>query len=174
MGNLSPLDAAVFAVLGIATLRGLFLGLIRESFSIAALGGAFLAVRYLRVPVAAWLEQFSQGQLGSMASNWIGGFLLVVVTIGVIVLCGKLFRRGSRWAGLGWADRLGGGALGAAEGAFVAGLLITAAIWVAGREHPAVAQAQSVSAFDQVRAMVEGQQRQTSRTPDVAAPGDWN
>ena len=72
MEGLSTLDAVVLAVMGIAIARGLWIGLIREGFSIAALGGALLAVRYGIEPVGAWIENASGGDLGTTASTWIG------------------------------------------------------------------------------------------------------
>ena len=43
--EIQPLDIVVTAIIGVATLRGFFVGLVREGFSIAALGGAYLAVQ---------------------------------------------------------------------------------------------------------------------------------
>ena len=45
IGVFSPLDGLVLAIVLIALARGFFIGLIRESISIAALAGACLAVR---------------------------------------------------------------------------------------------------------------------------------
>ena len=43
---LTSLDGIILAILIIAMARGLFIGLVRESFSIAALAAAVLAARY--------------------------------------------------------------------------------------------------------------------------------
>ncbi len=81
MEDLSTLDSVVLAVLGIAIVRGIWIGLIREGFSIAALGGGLLAVRYGTPPAAGFLENASQGDLGPTVSMWIAG---AAIGIGVI------------------------------------------------------------------------------------------
>ena len=53
---MAPVDLLALCVLSIAVLRGLFLGLIREAFSLAAIGAACVAVRWFAEPAAAWLE----------------------------------------------------------------------------------------------------------------------
>ena len=170
MGGISPLDATVVAILIVAALRGLSLGLIREGFSVAALGGAFVAVRYLTSPAAARLQELTDGQVSPGMAPWIAGSLIALATIGLVVTLGRILRRGTRWAGLGWADRIAGAVLGAAEGALVATVVLVGTTWVVGRDHPVVASARSVAAFEQVRALV---QAQSTSLPDVAAPRDW-
>ena len=91
MEVLSSLDAVVLAILGIAIVRGLFIGLIREGFSIAALGGGLLAVRYGIEPFATWIENLSGGDLGPTASIWIAG---ATITIAVVAGLGSLGKCG--------------------------------------------------------------------------------
>ena len=55
MGDL--VDVIALAVLAVAVLRGLWIGLVREVFSIAALAAAILAFRALREPVAAVIAE---------------------------------------------------------------------------------------------------------------------
>ena len=167
LATVSALDGLVVAILLLAIARGLFRGLIGEVFSIAALGGACLAVRYGTSPAAAWLQEATRGEIGPGAAPWITGALLAIATIGVVAMVGRLLKRGAKAVGLGWADRLGGGALGAAEGALVAGLMLMGAIWMVGRAHPTLAGSRSLEAFDQLQAAV---QERADSLPDVAAP----
>jgi membrane protein required for colicin V production len=166
MQEFSPLDGVVLAILLMAVTRGFFIGLIRESFSIAALGGACVVVSYGRVPAALWLQRVSNGEVGAGASTWIAAAVLAIGTIVVVGTAGRWLRRGARAVGLGWADRLGGGALGAAEGALVVALLIVAASWLVGRDHPAIAQSRTIETYEELQSLA---QNVPSTLPDVAA-----
>ena len=53
---LLPIDYVVLAILGVALMRGLLRGLLRETFSIAALGAAVVVVRLFYGDVAEWLR----------------------------------------------------------------------------------------------------------------------
>jgi membrane protein required for colicin V production len=160
----APVDIVVGAVLAIAVLRGLFLGLVREAFSIASLGVACIAVRLFHPQVAGWLGEVSDGRVGPAAAPWLGGLLVAVVSIAIVVFAGRLLRRGVRWAGLGWADRAGGAVLGAAEGALVAGILLVLAASVLGRAHPVLRASRSFAALEQLERATQGPR------VDVAAP----
>ncbi len=167
MQEFSPLDGVVLAILLLAVTRGFFIGLIRESFSIAALAGACLVVSYARVPAALWLQRVTNGEIGATASAWIAVAVLGIATVVIVGTIGRWLRRGARAFGLGWADRLGGGALGAAEGALVVALLIVAASWLMGRDHPAIAQSRTIETYQEVQSFV---QNAPTALPDVAAP----
>ena len=105
MEDLSTLDSVVLAVLGIAIVRGFWIGLIREGFSIAALGGGLLAVRYGTPPAADFIEKASQGDLGPTVSMWIAGAAIGIGVVFVIGALGKMLRRGVRAVGLGWEGK---------------------------------------------------------------------
>ncbi len=126
----------VLAILAIALLRGLLLGLVRESFSIAAVVAACFAVRLYNPVATDWLLEAADGRITPLAAPWLAGVLLTVITVAVIVLAGRVLRRGVRYAGLGWADRAAGAVLGTAEGVLVAGILLAVAGAVLGRGHP--------------------------------------
>jgi uncharacterized membrane protein required for colicin V production len=168
--NLSLLDGLIIAVLLAATGRGIWNGLIREGFSIAALGAAVLATRFFAADAATWLTAVTNDQIGSGAAPWICGALISIGTVGLVGTLGSLLRRGARFAGLGMADRLGGAALGAAEGMIVAMLIVLGATWTVGRAHPVVEQSRSLAAYDSVRSFVDAR---SDQLPDVASPGDW-
>lgn len=168
MISFSLLDIVVVSILGLAMLRGFAIGLIRESFSIGALGAAFVTVRLFAAPSAGWLTAATQGQIGAAAAPWLTGIAIGIGTVAAVAFIGSWLRKGAHAAGLSWADRIGGSALGAAEGALVAGLIVMGTTYALGREHPAIDSARSVEAFDEARAFVL---EQRDDLPAVAAPG---
>ena len=165
--ELEPLDVVVAAILGIAFLRGLFLGLVREAFSLGALAAAFVAVRLFRDPVAEWLVQATSGDLGETTAPWAAGALLAIGAIAAVAIAGRVVRRGVHAVGLGWADRAGGALLGAAEGALVAGILLAVGVALLGRGHPVIADSRSLAAYEELE-RIAGEPERPSR--DVAAP----
>jgi uncharacterized membrane protein required for colicin V production len=165
--SLTPLDAAVLAILLVAIARGFLIGLIREGFSIAALGAACVAVGYGTAPAARWLQDATRGEIGGVAAPWIAGAVIGVLSIAVVTFAGRILRRGARMAGLGWADRMGGGVLGAAEGALVGALAVLVVTWIVGRDHPVVAGSRSLETVEELQAYLD----QQDELPAVAAPG---
>ena len=167
MGGTVPVDVLVLAILAIALLRGLLLGLVRESFSIAALVAACFAVRLYNPVATDWLLEAADGRITPLAAPWLAGVLLTAVTVAVIVLAGRVLRRGVRYAGLGWADRAAGAVLGMAEGVLVAGILLAVAGAVLGRGHPVLADSRGMEALEQLEQIAAAP---TAADPDVAAP----
>ena len=143
MGDFSTLDSVVLVVIGIAIVRGFWIGMIREGFSIASLGGALLAVRYGAPPAAGFLEKAAQGDLGPTVSLWIAGIAICIGAIFVIGAIGRMLRRGAHSFGLGWADRIAGGVVGAAEGALAAGVILVLTTWAIGADSPLVERARA-------------------------------
>ena len=164
MEGVAPVDAAVAVIVAIAVARGLFRGLIRETFSVAALGGACLAVKAFNPQLTPWLEEISQGQIGPLVAPWLSGALIAFATVIGVVMIGRVMRKSARWAGLGWADRAGGAVLGAAEGALVVGILLVLVSNLLGRTHPVLAQTRSLAALEELEQIAQEQQI------DVAAP----
>jgi len=170
MAGLSSLDTAVVAILGIAIVRGVWIGLIREGFSIAALGGGLLAIRYGIGPAAGFLDEVSGGELGPSLSMWIAGAAIGIAVVFAIGTAGKVLRRGARAVGLGWADRIAGGAIGAAEGALAAGVLLVVATWALGPDDPIVEGSRSIEVLEGLQEYVAEHQ---DELPAVASPGEW-
>jgi membrane protein required for colicin V production len=165
--EIRSVDLVVAAILAVALLRGLFLGLIRETFSIAALGGAIVVVRLFAAPAADWLLATTNGSVGPSAAPWIAGAALAIATVAGVAIVGRLLQRGARAAGLGWADRAGGAVLGSAEGLLVAGLLLVILSAAIGRDHPFVAGSRSITALEEVERLAA--ERELPQI-DVAAP----
>jgi membrane protein required for colicin V production len=170
LGDLSTLDSVVLAVLAIAVVRGLFIGLIREGFSIAALGGALIAVRYGTPPLAGAIERASGGDLGATVASWIAGAAIALATLALLGALGRLLRRGAHAVGLGWADRLAGGVAGAAEGALVAAVIVVVAIWAVGTASPLTEGSKSIEVLEGLQTYLAENRDQL---PEVAAPPDW-
>ena len=162
MPGLQPLDIAALAILLVAALRGMSLGLIREAFSIGALAAAVIAVRVWNEPFAHWLQRTSGNQLPAYLLPWFAGFLLAVVVVAAVGTFGRVMRQGARAVGLGWFDRLAGAALGVAEGALAAGVLLFAIGAVLGPSHTLLAQSRSYALLERVR--------EAPAASDVAAP----
>lgn len=162
MAVMMAVDVVVLTILALATLRGFFLGLVRETFSIAALVGAFIAARLGTTPLAALLAQHVGPDWSPLALRALAGGVLVVGVLACATLAGRVARRGVRWVGLGWVDRFGGGVLGAAEGTLVGALVISGALLVFGRDDPRLSGSRSLHVYEEIRA-------QLAEPPDVAA-----
>lgn len=170
MEDISTLDSVVLAVLGIAIVRGFWIGLIREGFSIAALGGGLIAVRYGTPPAADVIENASRGDLGPTVSMWIAGAAIGIGVVFVIGAIGKMLRRGAHAVGLGWADRIAGSVIGAAEGALAAGVILVLTTWALGANSPAIEDSKSIEVLEGLQDYVVEHQ---DELPAVASPGKW-
>lgn len=166
LADLPLIDVIALSIVALACLRGLWIGLIRESLSLATVAIATILTRIYVDPVASWLAEQTAGELTGRTGVWIAGVLIVVGTIAILAVVGRLLRRGAEAVGLGWADRMGGGALGAAEGAIVASILVVIALWIVGPDHATTRAARSVAWVEQLREWRAG-----GGLPDVAAQG---
>ncbi len=152
-------------VLAIALLRGLLIGAVREAFSLGALAAATIAVRLWSQPAAEWLAERFGWELGPLGWRIAAGVGIVIAVVFGIAIVGRFVRKGIRAAGLGMADRLAGGVLGAAEGALVVSLLVLLGLTFVGRDHPLLEDSRAVEAFETAREVARGE-----GMPDVAAP----
>ena len=167
-GDFSLVDGAVGLVLVVAILRGLAIGLIRETFSMAALGAAVLAARYGAPPLGAWLTQVTGGETGPVPPNWIAGTVLAVIAAFAVGGLGYLIRRGVKLVGLSWADRIGGGALGALEGLVIGLLIVMGLSFFFGRNHPSIRDSATLTIYDELRQYAD---QHGASLPSVASPG---
>ena len=167
LAEFESVDIVVGAIIGIACLRGFFLGLIREAFSLASLAAAYIAVKAFVGPVSEWIGDISGGRINEAFEPWVAGALLVLVTIGAVTTVGRIIRRGARAVGLGFVDRVGGGLLGATEGVLVVVVLIMLVGDRIGRDHPAIANTRTLAALEEMELLA-------SEAPpaevDVASP----
>jgi len=149
-------------VLGLALARGLWIGLVREAFSLLALAGACLAVRFGLEATAPALAEASPWPLEPLAAKVLAGALLALGAALAVVLVGRLVRRSLHAVGLGALDRVGGGLLGAAEGALVVAVLLLGATALLGPAHPWLADSRAVRMLAEMRG--------ADAADDVAAP----
>jgi membrane protein required for colicin V production len=163
----APVDLAALAILIVAVLRGLFIGMVREVFSLAGLVAAVIAVRLGTAPAADWMLLELPLGLSPLAARVVAGAAIAVAVIVSVTLVGRLLRRGVRWAGLGFADRLAGGAVGAAEAALVVVILMLFAVGLVGRDHPALAGSRTLDAFESAERLAN---RTDTPLPSVASP----
>lgn len=166
--DLPLIDMIVMSVLFISVVRGIWIGLIREGSSLAAIGIATIVTRLLIDPFALKLTELTGGEVTGTTAIWIAGVMLVVATIIVLGFAARLIRRGAEAAGLGWADRLGGAVLGVAEGAIISAIVVTIALWLVGPNHATTEGARSIDLVEQLQSM-----REKGELPSVASPGDW-
>jgi membrane protein required for colicin V production len=169
MSDLTALDSVALGVFAIAVVRGVFIGLIREGFSIAALGGGLVSMRYAIEPVASVIRQVAGG-VGETASQWIAGAAIGIAVVAVIGVVGKKLRQGAQAVGLGWADRIAGGVIGAVEGTLVAAVIVVAATWVAGADSPIITESRSVEFLEELQTYLADHR---DELPAVAAPPGW-
>ncbi len=169
MSDWPLIDLIVGTVIVLAALRGLYIGLVREGLSLVAIGLCTIVTRVFIDPTTVWLTEITDGELTGKTAVWIAGVLLVMATVLACGVAARLIRKSIQFAGLGWADRVGGGALGIAEGAIVAAVIVLIAVWLVGDDHPATDGARSVEVVEAWRAAnLEGRE-----LPAVAAPGNW-
>jgi uncharacterized membrane protein required for colicin V production len=143
-------------LLGVAALRGGFIGLIREAFSLGSLVAACIAVRAFAQPVAAWLETTAPIGLSPGASLVAAGISLALGTLVIAGVAGRLLRRGAQAVGLGLLDRLGGSLLGATEGALVLIVLFVIGGAILGPEHPELRASRLYGWFETARGGTTG------------------
>jgi membrane protein required for colicin V production len=161
----APVDLLALCLIGIAVLRGFFLGLIREAFSLAAIAAAWVAVRWFGDPAGDWLQAATDGRVGELMAPWIAGAGVAIATVLAVALIGRVVRTGARAVGLGLLDRAGGALLGAAEGSLVIAVLLVLGTTLLGRDHPVFQDTRTLAAFERAEAVASG-----ARDTDVAAP----
>ncbi len=160
-------DLVAFTLLGLAALRGLWLGLVREVVSVVALVVACVAVRIFAASAGDLLLARTSLDLDPRVATVLAGLGIAVAVLLVGAIVGRVMRSGARAVGLGWLDRSAGGVLGAAEGALVAGLLLLLAAMALGRDHPALTESRAFAAVERLEDLAA---ERADELPAVAAP----
>ena len=166
MSDLATVDAIAGAVLLLALLRGLWIGGVREAFSLAGLAAAIWVVRTWRIPLGNWLQLEGPVEMTGLAARLIAALALGAGTLLTVAVLSRLAYRGVREAGLRLADRLAGAALGALEGAVVVAALVFGLTVLLGRDDAALVGTKSLAAFE----WVEGRLGVGSSTDARSAP----
>jgi membrane protein required for colicin V production len=157
-------DILVAAALAIGALRGLFLGLVREAFSLGSLAAGALAGRAFGAAGANALRPYLGAELPEPILLGVGAVAIGLAVLIAVRITGALVRRTLQAVGLGPADRLAGGVLGLAEGAVVSALALLLAGALLGPGHPALAGSRAFAALQDARGGAAPAPR------DVAAP----
>ncbi len=165
LGTLSGLDAAAVGVLVVAIVRGAAIGAIREAFSLGAVAVALIVARLGTRPSAAWLAENAPLELAPWAATILAGAALVIGSLIVVGLLGRALRAGVRAAGLGFFDRLAGGALGAVEGVLVVAVGVALAAAALGPDHGALRDTETLASYEAAMDWAG-----SDRLEDVAAP----
>ncbi|MBM4381878.1 MAG: CvpA family protein [Deltaproteobacteria bacterium] len=165
LAELGWIDRVALGVVTLAMLRGLWIGLLREAFSLAALAAAFVAVRLWTDPTAAWLMGSAPFglELSQRQASIAGGLLVGLGAMLVVVAVGGFVRKRVHATSLGLLDRLLGGALGGAEGALLVGLALVGFTAFVGADHDVLAGSRSIELLAEARSLA-------GELPDVAAP----
>jgi uncharacterized membrane protein required for colicin V production len=148
VSELPTVDAIAAALLLLAALRGLWIGAVREAFSLAGLAAAVWVVSAFRAPAGAWLAEHGPFEMTELAARLIAAVVLGAGTLVAVGVVSRLAHRGMREAGLGLADRLAGGLLGALEGATLVAALVFGLTLLLGRDDDALAGTRSLAAFE--------------------------
>lgn len=161
------LDLVVLALLVLAVSRGLWIGMVRELFSLGAVAAACIAAWVFASTGGAWLAE--QSGIARPIATGIAGFTVGIATLTLLAITGRFAKRGVEKAGLGGFDRFGGALLGSAEGVIVATLLLSLAIYALGRDDPLLSQSKSLEAFEALEDWALGPITEEDFL-DVAAP----
>jgi membrane protein required for colicin V production len=165
LAALGWIDRVALGIVAIAALRGLWIGLLREAFSIGALAAAFVAVKLWTDPATAWLLTHAPFDLSisDRQARFVGGALVGLSAALVVVALGGFVRKRVHATSLGILDRVLGGALGGAEGALVVAVALVGVIAFVGPRHEVLAGSRSVDLLARARLLAD-------ELPDVAAP----
>jgi membrane protein required for colicin V production len=98
---------------------------------IATVSGLLFGFWYYSVP-AAWIRD--HWTMSAAAANMLGFFVVFLAFLSAGAMIGKLLAKLFKWTGLGWLDRLLGGAFGLVRGALLA--VITVAVIMAFTPKP--------------------------------------
>ncbi len=166
LAELGWIDRLVLGFVVLACLRGLWIGLLREAFSITALAAAFVAVRLWTDPAAVWILDYAPFgiELTARGARLAGGVTVGLAALLTVALVGRIVAASLQAAGLGFFDRIAGGALGVAEGALLAGVALLGLIAIVGPRHEVLAGSRSVELLARARGLAG------NAPPDVAAP----
>jgi membrane protein required for colicin V production len=162
-------DLVVISILALAAARGLWIGLVREAFSLAALAASIFAAWRFGATASAALDARLGATLPPLAVQALAVAGVALAALVAVTVIGRIVLRSVQAAGLGLFDRVAGGCVGALEGLLIASLLLGGATLVLGRSNPWLASSQSVALLERARAKLAGETGTAPR--DVAAPG---
>jgi uncharacterized membrane protein required for colicin V production len=117
------LDVVLLVLLAVLTVRGLLRGTIAQVFAFLGMAAGAWAF----VLVAAWLGDHWQGAKPAavyFTLRWLVATLVALAVAAVFEWLGGTIAKAAHEGPFGWADRLGGGVIGAAMGVAIAALVV--------------------------------------------------
>src|SRR5580700_1964948 len=104
------LDVLLAVIIGISVATGFMAGFARVGVGfIASISGLLFGFWYFNVP-AMWIRE--HWTMSVNLSNMLGFFVVFLMFLSAGAMIGKLLSKLFKWTGLGWPDRLLGGAVG--------------------------------------------------------------
>jgi membrane protein required for colicin V production len=174
LAALGWIDRIALGIVVLAALRGLWIGLLREAFSIGALAAAFIAVKLWTEPATAWLLKQAPFHisLSHRQATLVGGTLVALGAALVVVAVGGFVRKRVHATPLGLLDRLLGAALGTAEGALIVAVALVGLVAFVGPDHEVLAGSRSIQLLARARVLANELPDVAAPPPDEAAPDD--
>lgn len=121
---MNKLDIIIIGITALATALGLWKGMVRQIVTLAGVVlGYYISLR-LYVPVAKLLPE----NIAPGTAKAISFLLIFVICIIVSFILGAIVGKLLKIAGLGWANRLGGGAIGFLKGFVIIAIVVTVLI----------------------------------------------
>ena len=113
LASLTAFDWMLAAIVLVSTIAALMRGIVKVLFSLAGLVAGIVLASWNYLALAERLHKY----LSSFAAAEVVAFLAILVVVTVVFsLAARLVRRGVSMVGLGFVDRLLGGAFGLARG----------------------------------------------------------
>jgi membrane protein required for colicin V production len=110
---MNALDYIIIVVVALSVIGAMAQGFLREAFSLAGVVVGYILAAWQYWRVSAWLMPY-------VKTAWaadLAGFLIIFILVAVLAgITGRIARGWAKEAGLGWADRLLGGAFGLLRG----------------------------------------------------------
>ena len=123
METLTPLDWIILAVLVISTVTAFFHGFLVEVCALAGLIAGILLAGHYYLQIVPWVQHFVHQDAAAAAIAFLFVAFGVMLTAAIL---GRVLRWILHSMGLGWADRIAGGAFGLVKGYIVVALGVAA------------------------------------------------
>ena len=165
LATLPGIDLIAGLLLTVAVVRGIWIGAIREAFSLAAVAVALIATRLATTAAASWLAGHAPFDLEGWSATALAGIGIFLLSLLAVGWAGRLLRASIHAVGLGFFDRLAGGALGALEGGLLVAVGIALSSAALGQDHAVLENSHTLAAYERATEWASH-----SRLADVAAP----
>lgn len=119
------LDVVLGGILASSTVAGLFKGFVRTAVGMATSILAILLSLWFYGSAAAVVREYTSSAAVANAIGFLAVFAAVLIAGALLA---RLLAMAFKWAGLGWLDRLLGGAFGLARGLLISTAVVMAAM----------------------------------------------